>query len=189
MTEVAISGAVLRWAVERSGRADTVRSKFPKLSEWLREQSRPTLRQLETLSKATSTPLGYFFFPEPPEESLPIPHFRTHTDERVERPSPELLDTVQTMERRQAWMRDYLTEQGNNPLGFVRTARISEEPEYIARRIREKLEIGDGWASQLPNWSAALRELEIKAEDAGILVVVSGIVGNNTRRKLDPSEF
>lgn len=189
MTEVAISGAVLRWAVERSGRPDTVRSKFPKLSEWLRGQSRPTLRQLENLSKATSTPLGYFFLPQPPEESLPIPHFRTHTDEHVERPSPDLLDTVQTMERRQAWMRDYLTDQGNNPLGFVRTARISEEPEYIARRIREKLEIGNGWASQQPTWSAALRELEIKAEDAGLLVVVSGIVGNNTRRKLDPHEF
>ncbi len=189
MTEVAISGAVLRWAVERSGRADTVRSKFPKLSEWLRGRSRPTLRQLESLSKATLTPLGYFFLAQPPEERLPIPHFRTHTNEHVERPSPELLDTVQAMERRQAWMRDYLIEQGNDPLGFVRSAKVSENAESVARRMREALQLVEGWAGQQPNWSAALRELETRAEQAGLLVVVSGIVGNNTRRKLDPREF
>lgn len=189
MAHVSISEPVLRWALERSGRADALLLRFPKLDEWLRGRSRPTLRQLEIFSKATSTPLGYFFLPEPPEERLPIPHFRTHTDEHVTRPSPELLDTVQTMEKRQAWMRDYLVEQGNKRLGFVGSARITEKPDDLAQQIRAGMGLSERWASEQPNWAAALRELEMRMEDAGILVVVSGIVGNNTHRKLDVSEF
>src|SRR5574337_979921 len=135
MTRVVISEPVLRWALERSGRSEAVQAKFPKLSEWLRGQSQPTLNQLETFAKATSTPLGYLFLPEPPDERLSIPIFRTR-GEPMRRPSADLLETVQTMEQRQAWMRDYLIEQGNEPLDFVRSAQIAEEPESLARQIR-----------------------------------------------------
>jgi Zn-dependent peptidase ImmA (M78 family) len=38
-------------------------------------------------------------------------------------------------------------------------------------------------------WSDALRRLREAIEEARILVVVNGIVGNNTHRKLDPEEF
>lgn len=188
MTRVAISEPVLRWALERSGRSEAVQAKFPKLSEWLRGQSQPTLNQLETLAKATSTPLGYLFLPEPPDERLSIPIFRTR-GEAMRRPSADLLETVQTMERRQAWMRDYLIDQGNEPLAFVRSAQIAEEPESLARQIRHMLGLNGGWAAQQPTWTAALRELERKMEEAGLLVVVSSIVGNNTHRKLATDEF
>lgn len=188
MTRVAISEPVLRWALERSGRSEAVQAKFPKLSEWLRGDSQPTLNQLETLAKATSTPLGYLFLSEPPDERLPIPIFRTRS-EAIRRPSADLLETVQTMERRQAWMRDYLIEQGNEPLPFVRSAQIAEEPENLARRIRRMLGLNGGWAAQQSTWTAALRELERKMEGAGLLMVVSSIVGNNTHRKLSTDEF
>ena len=70
MSRVAVSEPILRWALERSGRLTAVKRKFPKLGEWERGESYPTLRQLESLSKATSTPLGYFFLSEPPEERV-----------------------------------------------------------------------------------------------------------------------
>jgi len=54
------------------------------------------------LAKATLTPFGYLFLPEPPQEKLPIPHFRTLNDHGACRPSVELLETVYMMERRQA---------------------------------------------------------------------------------------
>lgn len=189
MTRVTISEPILRWALERSGRREAIHRKFPKLSEWWTGRRQPTLRQLEAFAKATSTPLGYLFLSEPPEDRLPIPHFRTLGDEPLRRPSPDLLETVQTMERRQAWMREYLIEQGHEPLDFVRTARLTDEPERVVRDMRRTLEIAGEWAAEQPTWTAALRELQSKAEQAGILVVVGSIVGNNTRRKLDPSEF
>ncbi len=189
MTRVAISEPVLRWALERSGKREAVQRKFPKLSEWRTGRSQPTLRQLEAFAKATSTPFGYLFLSEPPEERLPIPHLRTLGDEPLRRPSPDLLETVQTMERRQAWMREYQIQQGHEPLGFVRSTQITDELEHLARKIRRTLGLSEGWAAEQPTWTVALRELQIKIEEAGILVVVSSIVGNNTRRKLDPSEF
>jgi len=189
MTRVSVSGPVIGWALERSGQRADLERRFPKLPEWLSGESQPTLRQLEDFAKATSTPLGYFFLPEPPEERLPIPHFRTLGDGRLHRPSPDLLETVQMMERRQAWMREYLIEEGNEPLSFVRSAELAIEPERLAVEIRETLGLADGWAAGNRTWADALRQLRNRMEEAGILVVVNGVVGNNTHRKLDPGEF
>lgn len=189
MTRVTIRGPVLRWALERSGRHEAIQRKFPQLSEWLSGETQPTLRQLETFAKATSTPLGYLFLPTPPDDRLPIPLYRTRGDKPMRRPSPDLLETVQTMERRQAWMRDHMIEQGHEQQGYVRSAQITSEPEGLARQVRLTLGLNEGWGAEQPTWTAALRKLQSKMEEAGILVVTSSIVGNNTRRKLDPGEF
>jgi len=175
--------------MERSNRRASLEQRFPKLAEWLSGSGKPTLRQLEALAKATSTPLGYFFLLEPPEEHLSIPHFRTLDSAHPLRPSPDLLETVQEMERRQAWMREYLIEEGQEPLDFVRSAKQTTEPERIAEEMRRTVGLGKGWASDQPRWTDALRHLQSRIEAAGILVVVNGIVGNNTHRKLDPVEF
>ncbi len=190
MSRVAVSRDVLRWVVDRSGLpASALRRKFPKIQEWESGASQPTLHQLESLAKATLTPLGFFFLPAPPEERLPIPHFRTIDSRTPSRPSPELLHTVQMMQQRQAWMREFLIEQGQDRLAFVGSARLDESPQVVADRIRRALRFERGWAAQRPTWTDALRALRDAMEAIGILVVVNGIVGNNTHRKLDPSEF
>lgn len=189
MTRVSVSGPLLRWALERSGRAPTLERKFPKLRAWLEGESRPTLRQLEGLARATSTPLGYLFLSEPPEERLPIPHFRTLGKAQPRRPSPDLLETVHTMERRQAWMREYLMEQGQGLLMFVRSAGVTDDPQRVAQEMQRTLGLNQNWAAEQPTWIRSLRELVSRMEDVGILVVVNGVVGNNTHRKLDPAEF
>lgn len=186
---VAVSGSVLRWALQRSGRHAAVERKFPKLSEWLQNKSQPTLRQLEELAKATATPLGCFFLPEPPEDRLPIPHFRTVSAEAPTGASPDLLETVYTMQQRQAWLREYLIDEGNDPLPFVGAVSAEDDPQAIAQRMKEVLGLREGWAAQHPTWIAALRHLRRRSEEAGILVVVNSIVGNNPHRKLNVDEF
>jgi Zn-dependent peptidase ImmA (M78 family) len=188
-SKVSVSSSILSWAVERASDPDAIYEKFPKLTEWLEDQSRPTLRQLEAFSKATSTPLGYFFLADPPQIQLPIPFFRTIADGTGPEPSADLLETVQTMERRQSWMRDFLIDQGYPGLEFVRSARASDDLLDVAKDIRETLNLQEQWATSFSTWTKALENLRVKAEEAGILVVVSGIVGNNTHRKLRPSEF
>lgn len=190
MSRVAVSRDVLRWAVDRSGLpASALRRKFPKIQEWESGASQPTLHQLESLAKATLTPLGFFFLPVPPEERLPIPHFRTLDGGMPSRPSPELLHTVQMMQQRQAWMREFLIEQGQDRLPFVGSSRLNESPYVVADRIRRTLGFETGWAAEHSTWTEALRALRDAMEAIGILVVVNGIAGNNTHRKLDPKEF
>ena len=137
----------------------------------------------------TRTPLGALFLSNPPDYRLHIPHFRTFDDKHPHRPSPDLIETIYTMERRQAWWREYLIENGADPLPFIKSATQAESPEKIAQRMRDALKLNIGWASQESTWSEALRALQSSMDAAGINVVVNGVVGNNTHRKLNPYEF
>ena len=192
MSRVAVSEGVLRWAVGRSGRTlEDLQSKpdLKRIREWISGQRQPTLRQLESLAKATLTPLGFLFLDNPPEERLPVSHFRTLGDEGLSRPSPDLLETVQTMQRRQSWMRDFLIDQGQEGLPFVGSARLGEQPALIAQYMRRTLGFDERWAAGQTNWTNALRVLREAMGNIGILVVINGVVGNNPHRKLAPVEF
>ncbi len=190
MSRVAVSKEIICWALERSNRTiEDLQSRFPKIEQWVKGEVQPTLRQLESLAKITLIPLGFFFLHEPPEEHLPFPFFRTHTDEDINTPSPELLQTVHVMQQRQAWMREYLMEEGHAELPFVNSVQVQENVVAVAQLIREKLGLEERWAAQQPTWTEALRAFREAIEEAGILVVVNGILENNTHRKLNPSEF
>ncbi|WP_449355240.1 ImmA/IrrE family metallo-endopeptidase [Virgibacillus natechei] len=189
MAKVDVEPKVLLWAVNRAGGLELIEDRIPKISEWLRQETMPTLKQLEKLAKVTATPLGYFFLKEPPHEKLTIPHYRTVGSHQTSHPSPELTDTIQTMEQRQGWMRDYLIELGNEPFSYVGSAKVSDDPKQVAKDMKHKLGLINGWAAECRTWEDALRYLIKLFEEIGILVAVNGIVGNNTHRKLDVNEF
>lgn len=190
MGKVAVKSDLISWARERSGvPSRDLLKRFPKFREWERGEAQPTLRQLEALAKTTSTPLGYFFLPEPPEDRLPIPDFRTLPGAQPRRSSPNLLETIQTMQQRQGWMQEFLIEQGQEPLAFIGSVRLQDDPDAVAAKIRAALSLPNDWARRESTWTDALRELREATEGAGIIVVINGVVGNNTRRKLDRDEF
>ena len=190
MARVAVAPAMLRWAQDRAGLPEgELRHKFPRLDDWEAQRVQPTFRQLEGFARATMTPFGYFFLPEPPEEHLPIPHYRTLRDAAIRRPSPNLLETVQTQQRRQAWMRETLTADGEERLAFVGSATATDPVVDVARDIRDQLGIEPGWAEAHGTWTDALRALRVLIDASGIVVATNGVVGNNTHRKLDANEF
>ena len=189
MARVPVNPEVIRWVLQRSDKAETIEKKFPKVISWMNNETQPTLKQLEQLAKATSTPLGFFFLSKPPQIRLSIPHYRTIDDTYASQPSPDLLETVQMMQRRQAWMREYLLDMGQEPLPYVGSYQLTDKPMDVAQDIRRTLEIENGWAADCKSWQEALQLLMTKIEDIGVLVVRNGIVGNNTHRKLDVSEF
>lgn len=190
MSRVAIKESVLRWALDRADLTpEGIQHIFPKIVQWISGESQPTLHQLESLARRTLTPLGFFFLEEPPADRMPIPNYRTFDNGTPSKPSPNLLETIQLMQRRQIWMRDFLIEQGQEQLPFVRAAKQGDSPKFVADLIRKKLALDMGWASREQTWTNALSLLRKTMESAGILVVTSGIVGNNTHRKLNPDEF
>ena len=191
--EINLSPDVLLWARERSGLdldvlARKLTVKPERIIEW-EETGRISLSKLDKLAHHTFTPLGYLYLPEPVEDRLPIPDFRTVADVQLTRPSPDLLETVQTMLRRQGWMHDELIEEGNNKLEFVGSVELGTDPVEVATIMREALGLKPGWADTEKTWTDALRHLRDCIEAAGILIVFNGIVGNNTHRKLSTDEF
>ncbi len=190
MNRVAIQPRMISWARRRSGLDESALVKrFPAYEAWERGDISPTFNQLQDLAKKTSTPFGFFFLDEPPEETLPMPDFRTLGSRVVRRPSPNLLETVYTMQRRQEWMHEYLTGLGAEPLDFIGSATDRTDVLTVAGSIRDSLGLIDGWAREHATWESALIGLRRVIESAGVLVMVNGVVGNNTRRKLDPDEF
>ena len=77
--------------------------------------------------------LGYLFLDEPPDEKLGIPDFRTVGDSPIDRPSPNLLETLQGMKRRQVWMRDYLIEEGQITAPIKGATLIGNGPDVLTR--------------------------------------------------------
>lgn len=189
MDRVSVKPDLLRWARERSGLAVTDLPKFKHLAEWERGVAQPTLRQLEAYAKATHTPVGFLFLAHPPTETLPLPDMRTLRDEPVRRPSPNLLDMVYVCQQRQAWFQEFARAAGHEPLTFVGSATVRDSIETVAAAIRKELGFDLDARRDFPTWTEALRQFITQAEEIGVLVMCSGVVLNNTHRKLDPDEF
>ena len=191
---ITLQPTVLRWARERANLSQEILAKRlavkpERVADWERTGN-ISMRQADNLAQKTYTPLGYLYLPEPPDERLPVADYRTIGDEPPARPSPNLLDTVYAMQRRQAWMRDEIAiHYEEPPLDFVGAFTIADSPDEVADAMRQTLSLKRGWASDKPNWGSALRFLRERIEAAGVLIVVNGVVGNSTKRKLDPDEF
>ena len=189
VAKVAVNPAVLEWAMTRSGEASVLKRKFAGLEKWLAGKDLPSLTQLEKFASASRVPVGFLFMSEPPEEKLPIVDLRTPQSRGVLAASPDLLDTIYLCQRRQDWFHEYAEEEGEEPRKFIASLTTHEDPTVAAARIRQTLGFSIEDQKRCANWSEAMRLLAERAEDAGVLVMVSGVVGNNNRRRLDPGEF
>ncbi len=190
MIRAPVNPEILRWARERAGISqENLATKFKKLPEWEDGKIQPTLKQVEAFARAVHAPIGFLFLPEPLEETVPIPDFRTFTGHAATRPSPNLLDTVYTMQQRQAWLRKHFIENEAEPLAFAASARVTDDPDAVGREMRRTLGLDDGWAAGVRTWQDAVNELRRMIEQIGVMAVINGIVGNNTHRRLSVGEF
>lgn len=188
---VEVQPQLLEWARTRSGiGVETWVKRFPRYDGWVAGDQTPTLKQLEEFARKTYTPVGYFFLDVPPHEEVPIPDFRTVGDREMgQEVSADLLDTLYVCQARQEWYRDSQLLNGELPLGFVGTASTASGPADVANEMRLLLDWTAESRRKLGSWDAALTRLREQAELAGVLVMISGMVGSNTHRKLRPEEF
>ena len=185
-----VSPILLEWARKRSRiDDDEFARQFPIYERWISGTALPTLKQLESFAKRTHAPLGFLFLAEPPNEPVPIPDFRTVTAESIEHPSADLLDTVYTCQSRQEWYRDHQLRNGEVSLGFVGSITLRTPVDDAAEELRTHLAWTAEARTRLGSWEAAITQMRERAEALGLLVMISGIVGSNTRRKLNPREF
>ncbi len=194
MSEALISSEILRWARERANLppdslADKLHVKLEKILLWEQGEKRPSFLQAQKLAKALHIPFGYLFLAHPPVEPLPIPDLRTVGDHQAHEISPDLRDLLNDVMLKQDWYRDYLIEQGAEPLPFIHRFGLETPTDDIATDITQVLDLTLKHRGQARNGEEFLRLLMDKAEDAGVMVMRSGIVGSNTHRALDVHEF
>jgi len=159
------------------------------LLKWKNGEKKPTFNQIETVSKATHIPLGYFFLKSPPNEDFPILQYRTINSIETEELSRDMIDTVNQMDSIQNWMRDYMLDAGYDKLHFVGSSHAEQDMQDIVRHFREVLQIPPDWHSQMTTKTDAFKFFREKLVKVGVLVMMSGIVGNNTRRRLNIEDF
>lgn len=186
-THVAVTQSVLAWALQRADRSyEKTVKKFPKLGDWMSGDALPSLRELEKFASFTHVSLGALIMPEPPDETLPIADMRTRDSKVIERPSGNLLDTIDRYQQFQDWYHDYAREQGAQKLPFLGSVSTQDNPYMVAHRVRELLLLDRVNATSPDQWR---RDIVKALEDVGVLVMMSGIVGNNTHRPLSTDEF
>ena len=187
---VDVKPQLLRWTRERAGMApEALVHRSPKYREWESGEAQPTFKQLRTFAKITYAPLGSLLLTEHMDEPFPIPDFRIMGGASIVHPSPNLRDTVYLCQLRQDWYREHAPTQCQAPLQIVGSAKLADDIDATAAIIRTALGLDVDDQAALPTWTDALRHFIKNVEGAGVLVMVSDVVGTHKYRKPDPNEF
>lgn len=186
---VSIAKPVLQWVMDNV-QLDTLPPQIANyLIAWNNEEKTPTYNQIERVSQSTGIPLGYFFLQTPPEEEMPLMEYRTVNSLSLTRPSRNLVDTIHNMDQVQEWVRNQMQTDGEDPLGFVGMLKGKQDVTEMAAAIRPLLGIGKEWYAYCKTNEESFRYLRSTISNIGVLVMMSGIVENNTRRPLSIREF
>lgn len=193
MTQTAfINPAILSWSRQRAGLSEAQIAKglaleIVKVKRWEGGQNLPTFNQAQKWAVITQIPFGFLFLKAPPQEHLPIPDLRTVGGVFPHKPSLNLMDTVRDVLRKQDWYLEYLQDHERAPLPFVGRFNNHSPIKDVVADIRRVLGVTDAFARM--GYEDYVRALVSGAEEAGILVMRSGVALGNTHRKLDVSEF
>jgi len=179
---------ILIWAIARAGfELPEFVDKDPRVYDWIEGEKKPTVKQLEGFSKKVFIPFGYLLLPEPPEEDLPIPYFRSNGGS-TDKIHINVYDTIMNIQQRQEWLKDYLKDNEFEELNYVGRFEESSDVQAIVDDIRKELNLDEHWASRFATWDEAKNHLANTIESIGIITVFNGIVENNTHRPIPVEE-
>ncbi|MCM1167041.1 MAG: ImmA/IrrE family metallo-endopeptidase [Lachnospiraceae bacterium] len=182
---VSIAPTMINWIISQTQMSKLPQEVAENLNAWKNGEKTPTFKQVVSASKATGIPLGYFFLQKPPVEDVSLVEHRTVDSISVTNPSRDLLNTVHDMEMIQDWMREQLIADGFDPLDYVGKFKVHNKK--IAENIRTILGIDVDWHKNVTGDSFGYIRNAIS--NSGAVVMMSGVVGNNTHRPLDVNEF
>lgn len=189
MVNVDIKPEVIRWALSQADEEQIGVHMMDGVKKWIDGTKKPTFNQIEAFSKKVNIPLGYFFLQAPPEEKIQLLEYRTVDSAELVRPSRDLIDTIHEMERIQDWMKEYRLDTGFSVLPIVGSLKGNSDVDSIAQTIRNDLDLDYDWYKNSRNISDAFNRVRSLLEYSGIVVMLNGIVGNNTHRALNIEEF
>lgn len=192
MTKALVNKEIIAWAMSRADTAaDAVAKRLGVSSDavlaWLEGTDRPTFLQAQKLASILSIPFGYLYLPKPPAEEIPLPDFRTVGGEqrKMDINTRSLLGDILF---KRDWYKEYKELNGHDPVPFINSFSIDDDPRAVAADMEKHLH-GSNVRPRASNYEDYLRYLMVCAENCGIWVMRTGIVGSNTHRPLSVSAF
>jgi Zn-dependent peptidase ImmA (M78 family)/transcriptional regulator with XRE-family HTH domain len=168
--------------------ADSLGADPHEIEAWEQGKTRPPFGKAQDLAKTLRVPFGFLFLSKPPAEKTPIPDLRTLVEGRTAKLSADFTELLNDVLVKHEWYRDYLEERQAEELPFVGKFRVTDGIERVSADLSGFLSI-DQSRKHSYTWDEFLRQLSRTAEAQGIMVMRSGIVRGNTRRKLSVDEF
>lgn len=118
---------------------------------------------------------------------------RTISNAAITEPSRELTDTLTDMQSAQEWMCQDIVECGEGNLPFVGSYQVGQTTAVeLANDIRRVLQLHVEWYledGRVMPVDEAFKLLREHCTDSGIVVMLNGVVRDNTHRPLDAQEF
>jgi Zn-dependent peptidase ImmA (M78 family)/DNA-binding XRE family transcriptional regulator len=187
-----VTPEVLTWARTRSGLSypqlqDKLKVSPEDIAAWERGDAHPPFDKAQKIAQVLHIPFGYLFLSDPPDLSVPLPDMRTQAERHPL--SLDFLEVVNDALVKQDWYRDHQQEIKEPRLKFVGSFTLRDDSGKVAADIRRVLGMDLALRRSARDWGDYVAKLAGRSEDAGILVMRSGVVGNATRRKLSSREF
>jgi Zn-dependent peptidase ImmA (M78 family)/DNA-binding XRE family transcriptional regulator len=195
MVTAYINPEIIRWGrtrldIPQQVVANKMHVSVDKYLSWETGEAFPTINQAMDIGNILKIPFGYLYLSTPPEaDKLPITDFRTIKDLRFQNASIDLRDMINIVLRQQEWYSAYSKEEEKSPLRFIGSFSLIDPLDTVAADIRETLDWPENLFSTVHSRPDYLRAIIDICEKTGITVIRSGVVGNNTHRKLNISEF
>jgi len=171
--EVPVTPEVLTWARETSGwTVEQVAKKLkvaPKVVRGWESGTSPRLTQLRLLAEVFRRPLAILLLPAPPPADPLPPDFRV-LPAASGNLSPKTRLAIRRATRLRSVARDLGRELGREWKSNPDLARITESPEVIAHRERDRLVVNTEQQLDWPTAQVALQAWRSAVEATGILV-------------------
>lgn len=186
---VDIHPEIINWALKQANEKNIDEALLRNVRQWIDGKKVPTFKQIEDFSKKASIPLGYFFLKTPPKEKINLIDYRTVDSLALIEPSRNLIDTIFEMEAIQDWMAAYRQDMGYGKCDFFGLASNRNNAYDVAGIIRDYLDVPLKWYKNTGSASDSFRYWREGLNKAGVVVMMNGVVKNNTRRPLNTDEF
>lgn len=189
---VTIPADILRWILSIGDTARLNDKQQTDVKNWLNGTGQPTVPKVKELGKKLHVPFGYFFLPRPIDDTPAVFERRTvGSTNKQSTPSRDLIDTINEMLALQDWAHEDAKQTGLEPLPFVGSATLQTPALQFSANIRKQLNLSEEWYTEgdLARPAKAFKLLRERVESTGIIVMMNGIVGQNTHRPLNPEEF
>ena len=175
-TFIPITGSVLRWAMNESGRSDSefaqkVGADPGTVQAWIDGKAQPTKTQFNKIVSTLRRPSAAFFLPEPPQHLNLPPPLRQSVGARNRALNAQELREIRWARRLQQLVA-HLREEDAIDIPRLPQFAPSDSPSRAARSLRNRLDVPLARQTQWPTPSAAFSGWREAVEGTGVLVLL-----------------